>query len=52
MYFVEIVNNEKFLFKYENNNCVNLIEKLYYDKNFYNECIENSKQRKNIFFVG
>lgn len=47
--FPEIIEDDRFLFTYKNNSCSELINKLYNDESFYNECVENSKKRKHMF---
>jgi hypothetical protein len=46
---IEIMDNSKFIFNHDKNSCSDLITKLYYDTKLYNECIENSIKRKNLF---
>ena len=46
---VEVIDNDKFMFNHDEKSCSDLITKLYYDQNLYNECIKNSIRRKNVF---
>ena len=46
---VEVIGNDKFMFNHNEKSCADLITNLYRYQELYNECIENSITRKNLF---
>lgn len=46
---VEVISNDKFMFNHDEKSCADLITSLYNNKELYNECIENSLEKKELF---
>jgi len=46
---VEVIGNDKFMFNHDEKSCADLITNLYRCQKLYDECIENSIKRKNLF---
>jgi hypothetical protein len=46
---VEVIGNDKFMFNHDEKSCSDLITNLYRDHKLYNECVENSVKRKDLF---